>query len=126
MANQEELGISDEQIKKIQDLTFSFREKSLKTRYENDLDRLKVQKLMQDRENLDYDQIESILVKISAARNEMFIDGLKLREEIRNVLAPEQREVMKEMANSGVRNKARRVRNRVLRRDTSLRYRIRR
>ena len=103
-ANQEELGITDEQIIKIQDLTFSLREKSLKIRYENDLDRLKLQKLMQDRENLDYAQIESILAKTSTARNEMFIEGLKLREEVSNVLTPEQQEALKAMANTGVRN----------------------
>lgn len=125
-ANQEELGITDEQIGQIQDLVFSFKEKSLKIHNESSLSRLELQKLMQDRDNLDYGKIEAILSKTSAVRNEMFVEGLKLREEINNVLTPEQREALKEMGKKGTRNRARYLRDRFQQRFPRIRSRIRR
>jgi len=125
-ANQEELNISDEQIEQIQNLAFSFKEKSLKMRNENSLSQLELQKLMQDRENLDYDKIEAILSKTSSARNDMFIEGLKLREEISNVLTPEQREALKAKAKKGMRSRVRSSRGRMQKRTPRLRNRIRR
>jgi Spy/CpxP family protein refolding chaperone len=125
-ANQDELNITDEQIEQIQNLVFAFKEKSLNIRNSASLDRLELQKLMQDRENLDFGKIEAILAKTSAARNEMFIQGLKLREEIGNVLSPEQQEALKAKAKRGIRNRARDLRNRAQQRFPRLRNRIRR
>lgn len=122
-ANQEDLEITDEQIVQVQDLVFSFREKSLKMQNESGLNRLELQKLMQDRENMDYDKIKTILSKTTAARNEMFIEGLKLREEINNVLTPEQREALKAKAREGIRNRARNLRDRLQQRSPGLRNR---
>lgn len=124
-ANQEELGITDEQIEQVQDLVFAFKEKTIQMSSEQNFNRLELQKLMQDTENLDYAKIEAILDETSAARNEMFIEGLKLKEEVSNVLTPEQREALKAKANTGVRNRDRYLRNRV-QRNPRLRYRIRR
>jgi Spy/CpxP family protein refolding chaperone len=106
--NQEELGITDEQIEQIQDLVFSYKEKAIAMQSENSLNRLELQRLMQDRENLDYGKITAILSKTSASRNEMFVEALKLREKINNVLTPEQREALKEKGRIGVRNRIRR------------------
>ena len=52
---------------------------------------------MQDRENLDYAKIKAALSKSADNRHEMFIHKLKVREEIGNVLTPEQRDALKEM-----------------------------
>ncbi len=125
-ANQEELKITDVQMEQIQNLVFSFREKSLKMQNENEMSRLELQKLMLDRENLDYDKIKAILSESSAARNEMFVDGLKLREEIENVLTPEQQEALREITRDGIRNRALDLRDRMLQRFPLMRNRIRR
>jgi len=90
------------------------------------LNRLELQKLMQDRENLDYGKIGTILAKTSDARNEMFIEGLKLKEAINNVLTPEQQEALKAKAKKGLRSRARNMRNRMSRRSPRFRNRIRR
>lgn len=125
-ANQDELNIADEQIEQVQNLVFSFKEKTIKRTSENSLIRLELQKLMQDRENLDYDKIKAILSKTSAARNEMFIEGLKLREEINNVLTQEQREALKAKTRDGMRSRSRNLRDRMQQRNPRLRNSIRR
>jgi Spy/CpxP family protein refolding chaperone len=125
-ANQDELNITDEQIEQVQNLVFSFKEKTIKMKGEQSLTRLDLQKMMQDRENLDYGKIKAVLAKTSAARNEMFIEGLKLREEISNVLTPEQREALKAKAKKGMRSRARNLRDRMHQRFPRLRNRIRR
>ncbi len=125
-ANQEELNITDEQIEQVQNLVFSFQERSLKMQNDTSLSRLELQKLMLDRENLDYDKIKAILSKSSAVRNEMFIEGLKLREEINNVLTPEQREALKDKTRDGMRSRVRDLRDRMRQRFHRLGNRIRR
>lgn len=125
-ANQEELNITDEQIEQVQNLVFSFKKKTIKRTSENSLSRLELQKLMQDRENLDYDKIKAVLSETSAARNEMFIERLKLREEISNVLTPEQREALKAKAREGIRSRARNLQDRMQQRFPRLKSRIRR
>ena len=125
-ANQEELGITDEQIDQVQTLVFSFREKSVKMQNESRLSRLELQKLMQDRENLDYGKIKALLAKTSASRNGMFIEGLKLREAIDNVLTEEQREALKDISGRGLRSRVRDLRERMPQRFPRLRNRIRR
>jgi Spy/CpxP family protein refolding chaperone len=124
--NQEELGITDDQIAEIQDLVFSHKEKTIEMRGKQDLARLDLQKLMQNRDNLDYGRIEAILAKTSSMRNDMFIEGLKLREEINNVLTPEQQEALKAKARSGMNSRIRDLRNRMPQRLPRLRDRIRR
>jgi Spy/CpxP family protein refolding chaperone len=125
-ANQEELNITEEQLEQVQNLVFSFQERSLKMRNEDSLSRLELQKVMQDRENLDYDKIKAILSKSSAVRNEMFVERLKLREEINNVLIPEQREALKAKARDSIRNRASDFRDRMQQRIPRPRNRIRR
>ena len=124
--NQDELDITDEQIEQVQNLVFTFKEKTIKRTSESSLNRVELQKLMQNRENLDYNKIKAILSKTSAARNEMFIEELKLREEINNVLTPEQREAFKAKTREGIRSRARNSRGRMQQRSPRLRNRIRR
>ncbi len=125
-ANKEELGITDEQVEQARSLVFSFQEKSLEMRHESDINRLELQKLLQDRESLDYTKIKAVLSETSAIRNELYIDRLKLREEISNVLTPEQREALKDLVKKGMRNRSRNLRERIQQRLPRLRNRIRR
>ena len=125
-ANQKDLDITDEQIEQVQNLVFSFKEKTIKMNSEQTLSRLELQKLMQNRENLDYDKIEAILSRTSAARNEMFIERLKLREEIDNVLTPDQREALKAKSREGMRSRGRSFRSRLQQWGPRSRNRIRR
>jgi Spy/CpxP family protein refolding chaperone len=101
-AKQEELNITDDQLNKIDDLVYAFKEKKINARSEGDLHRLEIKKILSDRENLDYNKIKEALSKASASRNEMFIAGLKLRDDIRNVLTPEQQEALKTLAKERV------------------------
>lgn len=114
-ANQQELKITDEQFKQIQNLVFSHQEKAIKMKNEGDLHRLELQKLIQDRENLDYEKIKDVLSKSSAARQEMFIERLKLKDKISNILTPEQREALKVMAKDRFRGQMRPMRDRMQR-----------
>lgn len=127
-ANQKELDIADEQIKQIQNLIFSNKEQAIQMMNENTLQRLELQKLIQDRENLDYEKIRAVLSQSSAARQEMFIQRLKQREEINKILTPEQREALKALTMERIRERIspfRLMRNR-MQRYPRFRDRIRR
>ena len=96
-ANQKELNITDSQLEEIKNLVFSFEEKTIQMKNNSSLQRLELRKLLEDRENQNYEKIKAALSKASNIRNDMFIERLKLREEIENILTPEQRDAMKEM-----------------------------
>ena len=96
-ANQEDLKITDDQLKAIEDLTYSFEEKRISAKAESSKNRLELRKLMQDRENLDYAKLKEALSKTSEQRHDMVIDGLKLKDEIAKVLTPEQKKALKSM-----------------------------
>ena len=96
-AKKDELKITDSQIEKIQNMVFSLEEKMIQMRNQISLERLNLRKLMQEKENLDYENIKAVLSKMSSYKDEMFIERLKLRGEIQNILTPEQREAMKAM-----------------------------
>ncbi len=110
-ANQEVLGVTEEQIKQIQNLIFSHQEKAIKMKNEIALQRLELQKLMQDKENLDYEKIRAVLSKVSATRQAMFIQRLKQREEINNILTAEQQEALKAWTRDWMRKRVRPMRN---------------
>jgi Spy/CpxP family protein refolding chaperone len=96
-AHKEELKLTDDQIKQIEDIVFSFEEQEIAMRSQADSDRLAMRKLMADRENIDYDQIKSAFIKAAEHRADMFTARLKLRDEVDNVLTPEQRDALKFM-----------------------------
>lgn len=96
-ANQEELKITDEQLKAIEDLAYAFKERMIEARSLASKQRLELQKLMQDRENLDYARLKEELSKASEHKHNMLIEGLKLRDEIDKILTPEQKETLKSM-----------------------------
>ena len=109
-ANQEELNITDEQIEQIKNLIFSYQEKAIQMKNESELQRLELQKLIQDRENLDYEKIKAVLSRASAARHEIFIQRLKQREEINKILTPEQQDALKALAMDRMRDRIRPLR----------------
>lgn len=96
-ANQKELNITDSQLEKIKNLVFSFEEKMIQMKSDGSLQRLELRKLLEDRENQNYEKIRATLSKASNIRNDMFIERLKLRDEIGNILTPEQRDALKAM-----------------------------
>lgn len=111
-SHQEDLEITDSQMEQIQNLVFSHQENMLKMRNDLDTQHLELQKLMQDRDNLDYDKIKAILSKTSAVRSEMFIERLKQRDEINKILTPEQRDALKAMVQEGFGRRFERMRDR--------------
>jgi len=54
----------------------------------------------------------------------MFIEGLKLKEEINNVLTPEQQEALKAKARDGIRSRVRNLRDRMQQRNPRLKNRL--
>jgi Spy/CpxP family protein refolding chaperone len=96
-ANQEELKITDDQLKAIEDLAYPFKERMIDARNQSSKQRLELQKLMQDRGNLDYSQLKIALSKASEHKHSMLIDGLKLRDEIDKILTPEQKKALKSL-----------------------------
>ena len=109
-ANQEELNITDEQIEQIKNLIFSYQEKAIQMKNESELQRLELQKLIQDRENLDYEKIKAVLSRASTARHEIFIQRLKQREEINKILTPEQQDALKALAMDRMKDRIRPLR----------------
>lgn len=104
-AKQEELKVTDDQIVKITNLVFSFEEKMIQMRSNSSSQRLELKKLMQDRENLDYEKIRAALSEASKARADIFIEGLILRNEIQKILTPEQRDTLKAMGRDQLRRR---------------------
>ena len=96
-ANQQELKIEDSQLAKIQDIVFSFEKKMIQMRNEASLQRLELQKLLQERENLDYEKIKAVLSKASNIRQELFLEKIKMRDQIEKMLTPEQKDALKAM-----------------------------
>jgi Spy/CpxP family protein refolding chaperone len=95
---QKELNVTDKQLEKIKTLTIKMEEKMVQHKNDMNTLRLELKKLMLDKENQDYEKIKTMLSKISYNRNEAFIYRLKHREEISNILTPEQQEALKAVA----------------------------
>jgi len=104
-AKQKELNITDDQLDKIKALMDSSAEKIVEMQNANNLVQLELKKLLQDKENLDYAKIKSTLSKASNNKHDMFIQRLKVRDEIGNLLTPEQRDALKEMGKDRMRGR---------------------
>jgi Spy/CpxP family protein refolding chaperone len=104
-SHQEELKITEDQLKAIEDLTYSFEEKRIEARSESSKNRLELRKLMQDRGNVDYAKLKEALSKASEHKHDMVIDGLKLKDEIDKVLTLEQKEALKSMRQERIKNR---------------------
>ena len=97
--HQEELKVTDEQLKIIKDMMESHQEEMIKVRSEAQLQALELRKLMQDRGNRDYAKIKEALARASAFRNDQIIGRMQFQEKLINVLTPEQKEALKERQN---------------------------
>lgn len=96
-AHQEELKVTDEQLKQVENIVFSFEEQQIAMKSQASSNRLAMKKLMSDKDNINYDQVKSAFVKAAEHRADMFISRLKLHDEVKKVLTPEQQEALKSM-----------------------------
>ena len=94
-ARQAELKITDAQLDKIENLMYSFQENQIKVQSEANLLRLEFQKLFQDQGSRDYAKIKPLMTKSSTLRQDMAIKRMKHRDEVLNVLTPEQQQAIK-------------------------------
>lgn len=104
-AKQKEFKVKDSQLEKIKDLVYSFEEKMIQMKSTGSLQSLELRKLLQDEKNLDYEKIRAALSNASKIRQDIFIEGLKTRKEIENILTPEQRETLKAMLKDRIRGR---------------------
>jgi len=111
-ARQEELNITKEQLNQIEEMTFAFEEKMIAMESEARTSRLEMKRHMMDRENLDYGKIKTALDKAADKRSEMFIARLMHREDLMNVLTPEQQDALKSMIKDRLRDRRAFLRNR--------------
>ena len=96
-AHKEELQITDEQLKQVEDMVFSFEEQHIVMRSQASSNRLAMQKLMSDREKVNYDQVKAVFVKAAEHRADMVISRFKIRDEVNKVLTSEQQDALKSL-----------------------------
>ena len=60
--HKQELNITDEQLKQVEDMVFSFEEQQIAMKSQASSNRLAMRKLLSDRENMSYDQIKTTFV----------------------------------------------------------------
>jgi len=89
-----ELGITDEQLKKIENIAYTYEENILNMRTKQNQMRLDLRKQL-DNEKINYETLRSILSDLSKVRNDMFIERLKAKDTIENILTDEQLEKIK-------------------------------
>ena len=94
-ARQDELKITDEQLEKIKSLTLKKEEDMIQSKNDMNTQQFELKKLMMERKNRDYEKIKSLMSKTSDMRHDMFIQRMKNRDEILNLLTEEQQEALK-------------------------------
>jgi len=94
-ARQDELKITDEQLEKIKSLTLKMEEDMIQSKNDMNIQQFELQKLMMERKNRDYEKIKSLTSKTSSIRQDMFIQRMKNRDEILNLLTEEQQEALR-------------------------------
>jgi len=94
-ARQDELKITDEQLEKIKSLTLKMEEDMIQSKNDMNTQQFELKKLMMERKNRDYEKIKSLMSKTSDMRHDMFIQRMKNRDEILNLLTEEQQEALK-------------------------------
>ena len=96
-ANQKELKITGSQLEKIKAIMFAFEESTVKMKNEANVQALEMKKLMMA-EQKDYKKIKTALTRMSGIRHDILIAGLKAKDEVMNILTPEQQEALKSLA----------------------------
>ncbi len=94
-ARQDELKITDEQLEKIKSLTLKMEEAMIQSKNDMNSQQFELKKLMMERGNRDYEKIKSLMRGTSDIRQGMFIQRIKNRDEILNVLTEEQQNALK-------------------------------
>ncbi len=94
--HRDKLNITDDQLNKIKSLSFYLEEKKTKLKNENRLLKVKLQEEL-DNTNINYNNVRSILDKMSQNRTALFIEGLKVKKEIEKILTPEQLSKIREL-----------------------------
>ncbi len=96
-AQQERLGLTEEQLAEIKELALQMEEKNVALRNELNIQQLELKKAMQDPENRDYSQIQAVLTKMAQLRTDMTVARMKHQDAVRNVLTPEQNEALQKL-----------------------------
>jgi len=96
-AKQKELNITDEQLKKIDNLVVTYEKKLIDLRSELSKHRLEMRQLFQNQDEVDLNQLKKALEVASQLKNEMVLQRFKLRQEINAVLTKEQRTALQDM-----------------------------
>ncbi len=94
--NQAELKITDNQLKKLKELAYSWEKQNLDFKSYVMNQRLKLKELM-DTDKPNYNAIRSIMNKINTAKTDYFINGLKLKESVKSILSQQQIDSIKTM-----------------------------
>ncbi len=94
-ARQDELKITDNQLEKIKSLTLRMEEDMIQYKNNMNSQQFELKKLMMDRKNRDYEKTKSLMSRTSDMRHDMFIQRMKNRDEILNVLTEEQQDALK-------------------------------
>ncbi len=124
-AHQEELGISDEQLAQVKELTFQMEE--IRTQQQNLAaeHRLELKKLMME-ESKDYSRIESLMNQTAEARNRAIVEKMQIRDQIESVFTPDQLDALKKAAQEEMARRQPRLRERIKERFSRFRERPRR
>jgi len=96
-ASQEELNITDEQLNRIEELTFEMEDVTLKARNDLATIHLQLRRQLRNKENRDYEKIKSLINRSSDLRADMLINRMKLKDDINNILTSGQLEALKDM-----------------------------
>jgi Spy/CpxP family protein refolding chaperone len=96
-AKQEELKITDEQMNKIEQLTFKTEDMLLEFRNKTASLQLELRRQIQNNENMDYEKIKSLITQSAELRADSIITRMKLRNDIKNILTKEQFTTLKGM-----------------------------
>lgn len=102
--NREELKITDSQLEKIKGIMFAVEEMTVKSKNEANIQGLELKKLMMA-EHKDYKRIRTALSRMSGIRHDILIAGLKAKDDVTNVLTPEQQEAVKSLMKKRMTNR---------------------
>jgi Spy/CpxP family protein refolding chaperone len=94
-AKQKDFNITDSQLEQIKNKAFALEERIIPIESKNKLHHLELKKMMMNKKK-DYEKINSLLSKISTNRQTIFIEHLKTKDAIDDILTPQQREAIKE------------------------------
>jgi len=96
-ARQQELGVTNDQLQKIQNLVNAYEEKMIDLKSQMSKYRLEMRNLFWVRENVNLNQLRKALDEAAKFRQEMIIQRIQLRQEINSILTPDQRNALQKM-----------------------------